>query len=70
MMVLHNVLQDTRQTDNPNQCALCGGSVQPIASDCTNAYGIYIFQCKQCGSVSSLLTEKLTENDTRKTAKA
>lgn len=70
MMVLHKVLQDTRKSDNPNQCALCGGIVRPIICECTKAYSIYVFECKQCRGISTLLTETYAEDDTLKTAKA
>ena len=70
MMVLHRVLQDTRDSDNPNVCASCGGVVSPLAFDSTNTYSIHIYECKQCGAVSSLLTEIYLEDETFKTAKA
>lgn len=70
MTVLHKVLQDTRNPDNPEQCALCGGPVRPIICQCTKAYSVYVFECKQCGGISTLLTETYAEDDTLKTAKA
>ena len=69
-MQIHRVLQDTRNPDNRNTCSACGGWLRPTGYDITNAYGIYIFECSQCGGYASLLTEIYPEDETFKTAKA
>lgn len=70
VMAIHKVLQDTRNPDNRNMCATCGGWLKPLAYDITSAYGVYVFECSQCGGYASLLTEFYSEDDTLKTAKA
>lgn len=63
-MVWEEILQDTRNPQNPNICSNCGARVQPTFCDCTERYSIYIFTCPQCGAAFTLLMEHQTDDIT------
>lgn len=60
---LYKVLEDTRNDVNPNMCAVCQSFIKPIVANTTEHYNICVYECKQCGAVSFVLSEIYEENN-------
>lgn len=60
---IYKVLEDTRDNVTPNICSSCGGFIRPIVASTTERYSICVYECKQCGAVSFLLSEIYRENE-------
>ncbi len=60
---IYKVLEDTRNEENVNCCSLCGSPVRVIVAQTSDRYHVCVYECKQCGAVSFLLSEIYRENE-------
>lgn len=60
--VLYKVVEDTRNSINPNTCSSCGAFVFPLVASTTENYHLAVYQCPQCGAVSFSLFQVFSDD--------
>lgn len=60
--VLYKVLEDTRNSTNPNTCSACGSFIGPTVAITTENYHLTVYQCLQCGAASFSLYQAFSDD--------